>query len=83
MDDISVSTFNGNVKDYKVETTKLPSEAEILTEPFIFHHNMTISVGENEPNWSLNMKRSIASILYIDAENIDINQRKQIIPEVS
>lgn len=59
---------------------EIPKEAQILGEPFIMLYNSSIITGEDEPNWSLNMKRAIAGILYVDIRKI--NKDKVHVEEV-
>lgn len=67
LDKVQVSLFNGDVKERgEVLTKAIPTDAEVLAEPFVFHYNNTVGLKEDEPNWSFNMKKAIASILFVD-----------------
>lgn len=73
--------FNGVLENQgDVSRKPIPNEAKVLGEPYILLYNSSIKTKPDEPNWSLNMKRAIAGILYVDINKI--NEMKAYSEEV-
>lgn len=54
----------------------IPEEAHHLSLPFVVHYYKNGSVSSlshqpDDPLWSLNMKRAIASIIQLDTEHLE------------
>ncbi|KAK7871920.1 hypothetical protein R5R35_009724 [Gryllus longicercus] len=76
--DLTVSLFNGKHDKSPPELTYLPipEEANELLKPFVIHYDegkiKNISVEANEPIWSVNMKRALASIFQLEEAALQI-----------
>lgn len=55
---------------------EIPLEANELQEPFMIHYTSgyatSITVRDGESNWSVNIKRALASILQIDIAQLHL-----------
>ncbi|GLV31870.1 crossveinless d [Carabus blaptoides fortunei] len=77
-DDIRTSLFNGDLHNLQDSVAKpIPTEANQLALPFTVHYNekngsaLSISYQADDPLWSLNIKKAIASIFQLDTEQAE------------
>lgn len=74
--------FNGLIENQgNVMKKPISEDASALGNPFVLLYNSSIKANSDEPNWSLNIKRAIAGILFVDIHKI--NEMKAYSEEVS
>lgn len=71
MNKVKISAFNGN-EDGHEEFPKVdvPIHGNVIMEPFVYYHDQHMAFKENDPFWSMNMKRAITSTLHVDVKTI-------------
>ncbi|XP_049955545.1 uncharacterized protein LOC126471429 [Schistocerca serialis cubense] len=85
--DCSTSLHNGNLGDNDeernhVKNILLPNNSHHLENQFIVHYQQgyvqSISILKDEPLWSINIKRSLASILQMDISKLNQGAAKTV-----